>query len=190
MANVGYIRVSSVQQNTERQLDGVELDKVFSEKLSGKNTERPQLKAMIDYVREGDTVHVHELSRLGRNVKDLLSIIDTLKEKGVSVHFHKERLTTGAESNAISNMMLNVLSSVAQMEREMMLERQAEGYAAAKAAGRVVGRGNQKNIDRAAIIADLAAGKSLRLTAKDNGVSLNTVYRVQQEHKAAQEAIE
>lgn len=72
MAQVGYIRVSSVQQNTERQLDGVALDKIFSEKVSGKNNEHQQLKAMMDYVREGDTVHVHELSRLGRNVRRII----------------------------------------------------------------------------------------------------------------------
>lgn len=185
MANVGYVRVSSIQQNTERQLDGVKLDKVFTEKVSGKNADRPELKAMLAYIREGDVIHCHELSRLGRNVKDLLEIIDTVKAKGASIDFHKERLTAGANENAVSKMMLNVLASVAQMEREMMLERQAEGYAAAKAAGRVVGRGNSKNIDRAAIIADLQQGKSLRITAKDNGVSLNTVYRVQQEAKEA-----
>ncbi len=187
MANVGYIRVSSVQQNTERQLEGVTLDKVFTEKASGKNTDRPQLKAMLEYVREGDVIHCHELSRLGRNVKDLLTIIEAVREKGASIDFHKERLTAGANENAVSRMMLGVLASVAQMEREMMLERQAEGYAAAKAAGKVTGRGNSKSIDRTAIIADLQQGKSLRLTAKDNGVSLNTVYRIQQEWKAAQE---
>ncbi|EAQ8824062.1 recombinase family protein [Salmonella enterica] len=183
MANVGYIRVSSVQQNTERQLDGETLDKVFTEKVSGKNAEREQLKAMLDYVREGDTVHVHELSRLGRNVKDLLEIIDTLKEKGVTVHFHKERLTVGAESNAISNMMLNVLSSVAQMEREMMLERQAEGYAAAKAAGRIASRGNGKSVDRAGIVSALAAGGSVRKVAADFQVSTQTVQRIKREQE-------
>lgn len=184
MANVGYIRVSSVQQNTERQLDGVQLDKVFSEKLSGKNMERPQLSAMMNYIREGDTLHIHELSRLGRNTKDLLSIIDELKAKGVVIRFHKEGLTIDGNNNAIGNLMLTILSGVAQMEREMMLIRQAEGYAAAKAAGRVVGRGNQKSIDRTAIMLDLKSGKSLRATAKDNNVSLNTVYRIQKEHKA------
>lgn len=183
MAQVGYVRVSSVQQNTERQLDGMTLDKVFSEKVSGKNTDREQLKAMMAYVREGDTVHVHELSRLGRNVKDLLSIIDQLKEKGVTVQFHKERLTVGAESNAISNMMLNVLSSVAQMEREMMLERQAEGIAAAKAAGRMVGRGNSKSVNRTGIASALAAGGSVRRVAADYGVSTQTVQRIKKEQQ-------
>ncbi|EPD6685269.1 recombinase family protein [Cronobacter sakazakii] len=183
MSNVGYIRVSSIQQNTDRQLEGIALDKVFTEKVSGKNADREQLRAMLDYVREGDVVHCHELSRLGRNVKDLLSIIDTLKEKGVTVMFHKERLTVGAESNAISNMMLNVLSSVAQMEREMMLERQAEGIAAAKAAGRMVGRGKGRAVDRVGIVSALAAGGSVRQVAKDFNVSTQTVQRIKKEQE-------
>ncbi|WP_250692097.1 recombinase family protein, partial [Escherichia coli] len=84
----GYVRVSSVQQNNERQLEGVELDRVFTETASGKNADRPQLNAMLEYVREGDVIHVHELSRLGRNVRDLLTIIDAVKAKGASVNFH------------------------------------------------------------------------------------------------------
>ncbi|MEB6381674.1 recombinase family protein [Leclercia adecarboxylata] len=181
MAKVGYVRVSSVQQNNERQLDGVELDKVFTETASGKNADRPQLKAMLEYVREGDVIHCHELSRLGRNVKDLLTIIDAVKEKGVSIEFHKERLTAGANENAVSRMMLNVLASVAQMEREMMLERQAEGYAAAKQAGRKGGRGNGKDVDRVGIVSALAAGESIRKTAAQFGVSTQTVQRIKAE---------
>lgn len=181
MANVGYIRVSTVQQNDERQLDGVAVEKMFAEKCSGKNADRPQLKAMIDYIREGYVIHCHELSRLGRNVKDLLNIIDTVKAKGASIEFHKERLTAGANENAISRMMLNVLASVAQMEREMMLERQAEGYAAAKAVGRKGGRGNGKGIDRAGIVAALAAGGSIRMVAANFAVSTQTVQRIKKE---------
>ncbi|ECE7034317.1 recombinase family protein [Salmonella enterica subsp. enterica] len=184
MANIGYVRVSSVQQNDERQLDGIQLDKVFTEKCSGKNADREQLKAMIEYVREGDVIHCHELSRLGRNVKDLLNIIDTVKEKGASIEFHKERLTAGANENAVSRMMLNVLASVAQMEREMMLERQAEGYAAAKAAGRKGARGNGKEVDRVGIVSALAAGESIRKTAAQFGVSTQTVQRIKKEQEA------
>lgn len=183
MANVGYVRVSSIQQNTERQLADIPLDKVFTEKASGKNAEREQLNALLNYVREGDTVHVHELSRLGRNVRDLLTIIEELKEKGASIHFHKERLVAGADEDAVSRMMLNVLASVAQMEREMMLERQAEGYAAAKAAGRIVGRGNGKAVDRIGIVSALAGGGSIRQVAKDFGISTQTVQRIKKEQE-------
>lgn len=183
MANVGYVRVSSVQQNNERQLVGVELDKVFTETASGKNAEREQLNAMLAYVREGDVVHCHELSRLGRNVQDVLTIIEALKAKGVSVRFHKEGITAGAEETAASRMMLNVFAAVAQMEREFMLERQAEGYAAAKAAGRISARGNGKSVDRVGIVSAIAAGGSVRSVAKDFGVSTQTVSRIKKENQ-------
>lgn len=186
MSNVGYIRVSTADQNTDRQLDGVTLDKVFTEKVSGKNTDRDQLTAMMNYVREGDTLHVHSIDRLGRNSRDLLNIVEDLKQRGVKIQFHKEGLLVDGV-NPFGEMMLTVLAGVAQMERSMMLMRQREAYDVAKAEGKSIGRGNQKDIDRAAIIADLESGKSMRLTAKDNGVSLNTVYRIQQEYKAAKE---
>lgn len=186
MANVGYIRVSTVDQNTERQLDGVNLDKVFSEKVSGKNADRDELQSMLAYVREGDTVHVHSIDRLGRNSRDLLNIVEDLKSRKVRIQFHKEGLLVDGE-NPFGEMMLTVLAGVAQMERSMMLMRQREAYDTAKAKGESIGRGKSKNIDRAAIITDLQQGKSLRTTAKDHGVSLNTVYRVQQEFKAAAE---
>ena len=181
MSNIGYVRVSSVQQNNERQLEGVELDRVFTETASGKNADRPQLNAMLEYVREGDVIHAHELSRLGRNVRDLLTIIDAVKAKGASVNFHKEGIIAGAEETAASRMMLNVFAAVSQMEREMMLERQAEGYAAAKAAGRRGARGNGKEIDRVGIVSALAAGESIRKTAAQFEVSTQTVQRIKQE---------
>lgn len=181
MANVGYIRVSSVQQSTDRQLHDVVLDRVFEEKVSGKSMERAQLSLMMDYVREGDVVHCHELSRLGRNTKDLLEIVETLKGKGVRVKFHKEGITVGGESDAMGNLMLTVLSGVAQMERELMLERQAEGYAAAKAEGKVVGRGKGKAIDRDAVKAALDAGGSVRGVAAQFGISTHTVGVIKKE---------
>lgn len=185
MSSIGYIRVSSVQQNNERQLDGIQLDKVFTETASGKNADRPQLKAMLEYVREGDVIHCHELSRLGRSVKDTLTIIDDIKAKGASVVFHKEGITAGAEETAASKMMLNVFAAVAQMEREMMLERQAEGYAAAKQAGRIAKRGHGKNVDRVGIVSALAAGQSIRTIAKDFNVGISTVQRIKKEQDEA-----
>lgn len=178
MADIGYIRVSTVQQNTDRQLADVKLDRTFEEKVSGKNMDRPELTAMIDYVRDGDLVHVHELSRLGRNTKDLLSIIDAIKAKGARVKFHKEGITAGGESDAVGNLMLTVLAGVAQMEREMMLERQAEGMRAAKAKGEQKVRGHGKRIDRDAIRKALAKGDSIRKIANDLGVSTYTVQQI------------
>ena len=102
--NVGYIRVSTVEQNTARQLDGLALDKVFEDKCSGKDTNRPALQACLEYVREGDTLHVHEISRLARNMGDLNRIVDDLTAKGVAVKFHKEGLEFNA-SKATDAMM-------------------------------------------------------------------------------------
>lgn len=184
MANIGYIRVSTGKQNTERQLDGVQLDKKFEEKVSGKNANREQLQSMLNYVREGDEIHVHSLDRLGRNIRDLLDIIEQVKTKGASIKFHKEGITAGAEANAANTMMLNVFAAVSQMERDMMLERQAEGYAAAKAAGRKGARGNGTAVDRAGIISALAAGRSIRTIAKDFNVSTSTVQRIKAEQVA------
>lgn len=180
MANIGYIRVSSIQQITDRQLEGVVLDKVFTDKASGKNTDRPQLKAMLDYVREGDVIHVHDLSRLGRSTVDVLTLVDKLSQRGIKVHFHKEGLITG-DDNPTSKMILTIFSAVAEAERKMMLERQREGYEAAKAAGRVVGRGNGKAVDREGIKAALAAGSSIAKVAAQFNVAKSTVQRIKAE---------
>ena len=133
---VAYIRVSSVQQNTDRQLVGIERDKEFIEKVSAKDTKRPQLKALLEHVRDGDTVVVHSMDRLARNTKDLLEIVEGLKIKGVSVRFLKENLSfTAGADNSMSNLMLTMLGAVAQFERELMLERQREGIESAKQKG-------------------------------------------------------
>ena len=184
--HIGYIRVSTAQQNTERQLAGLELDKVFTDKTSGKDTDRPEFKAMMLYVREGDVLHVHSIDRLARNTADLLAIVEQLTEKGVIVEFHKEGFKTGKNS-PVGNLMLTVLAAVAQMEREMMLERQREGYEAAKAAGRVTARGNGRDVDtkRPEIIKALNNGGSVRSVAKEFSVSTNTVQRIKKEMKDA-----
>ncbi|BBQ58978.1 TPA: recombinase family protein [Escherichia coli] len=180
MANIGYVRVSSVQQNTERQLNGVVLDKVFEEKSSGKNTDRAQFAAMMDYLREGDVLHVHSIDRLCRNTADLLATVEKLAQRGVVVQFHKEGFKTG-DNNPVGNMMLTVLAAVAQMERETMLQRQKEGYEAAKAAGRIAGRGKSATIDREAVKADITAGLSIRKAAEKHGISTKTVMTIKSE---------
>ncbi|MBS7441075.1 helix-turn-helix domain-containing protein [Citrobacter sp. S39] len=185
MANIGYVRVSTDKQYTERQLDGVTLDKKYEEKVSGKNANRPQLQEMIAYVREDDVIHVHSLDRLGRNIRDVLDIIEQVKDKGASVQFHKEGITAGAKANAASNLMLNIFAAMSQMEREQLLERQAEGYAAAKAAGRKGARGNGAAVDRLGIMSALAAGQSIRTIAKDFNVSTSTVQRIKTEQATA-----
>lgn len=175
MKHIGYVRVSTVDQNTERQLDGIRLDKVFTDKCSGKDTNRPQLKALLEYVREGDEVHVHDISRMARNVADLIELIKQMNTQGVTVRFHKEGLTFTGEQNAMQELMLGVLGSVYQFERSMLLERQREGIQKAKEAGKYKGR--PQEIDREKVLELLAGGLSIRQTASTLGISVSTVQR-------------
>ena len=134
----------------------------------------------MEYVREGDTLHVHEISRLARNTADLLSTVDTLSKRGVAIQFHKEGIKTG-DNSPTGNLVLTLLAGIAQMEREQMLLRQREGYEAAKAAGRIAGRGNARNIPRAEIVAALESGGSVRSVAAEFCVSTNTISRIKKE---------
>jgi DNA invertase Pin-like site-specific DNA recombinase len=136
---VGYIRVSSVDQNTDRQLEGQELDKVFTDKASGKDTKRPQLQAALDYIREGDVLVVHSMDRLARNLDDLRRMVLDLTGKGVHVQFIKDSLTFTGEDSPMSNLLLSLLGAVAEFERSMIRERR-EGIALAKKAGVYKGR--------------------------------------------------
>lgn len=137
---VGYIRVSTIEQNTESQkavLENLGMDKVFEEKLSGKNTDRPQLQAMLDYVREGDTIYVKDLSRLARNTKDLLDIVEYLDKKGVGLFSIKENIDT---STNFGKLMITFLGAIYEFERANLLERQRDGIAVAKKLGKYKGR--------------------------------------------------
>ncbi len=109
--NVGYVRVSSIAQNLDRQLNGIELDKVFTEKASAKDAKRPILKECMGYLREGDTLHVHSIDRLARNLVDLQNIIQELNSKNVSIQFHKENLLFTGNDNAMSKLMLNMMGA-------------------------------------------------------------------------------
>lgn len=138
MARIGYIRVSTEEQNTARQeiqMNG--LDKVFLEKISGKSTQRPELKKMMEYIREGDTVVVESISRFARNTKDLLSLVEELNQKGVAFVSLKESIDTATPQG---QFMLTVFGAMAQLERDCILQRQKEGIAIAKEAGKYKGR--------------------------------------------------
>lgn len=142
--SIGYIRVSTREQSTGRQSDGMEslkLDKVFTEKASGKDKNRPELRLCIDYARDGDTLYIYSIDRLARSLSDLKSIIDELVNKGVTVKSIKECQTyTKDKSTPFAEMMLNILGAFAEFERNIMLERQAEGIAHAKLHGTKTGR--------------------------------------------------
>jgi DNA invertase Pin-like site-specific DNA recombinase len=148
---VAYRRVSTVLQNTERQLNGMVFDKEFEDKLSGKTTSREELNNMIGYVRENDHVYVHSLDRLARSVIDLKNIVFKLRNKGVSITFVKEGLTFSPnDNNPNSNLILSVLGAIAEFEREIILERQREGIAIAKAKGKF--KGGQPKLNQQQII--------------------------------------
>lgn len=134
---IGYIRVSTEEQNTGRQEAALDVDKVFIDKISGKNTNRPALKEMLDYVRDGDILIVESISRLARSTKDLLQIVEQLKNKGVEFISLKENINT---STPQGRFMLTVFGAMAELERENILQRQAEGIAIAKEAGKYKGR--------------------------------------------------
>jgi DNA invertase Pin-like site-specific DNA recombinase len=175
---VGYIRVSSVGQNTERQLDGIALDRTFEDKVSGKSQDRPALQEMLAFVREGDEVIVHSMDRLARNLGDLLQIVKTLTGRGVKVTFQKESLTFTGEDSPMANLMLGIIGSVAAFERSMILERQREGIALAKAKGAYKGRKAALNpIQVTEVKARAAAGDKKTALALAFDVSRETIYQ-------------
>lgn len=176
---VGYVRVSTVDQNTERQLDGVELDKRFEDKASGKDTARPALVEALGYVREGDTLVVHSMDRLARNLEDLRRTVRELTERGVRVQFVKEALTFTGDDSPMSNLLLSMLGAVAEFERAMIRERQREGIAIAKAKGVYTGRKPAlTDAQTAEVVRRLAGGESAADLAKEFGVARATVYNV------------
>jgi len=139
--NIGYTRVSTKEQNETRQLEGITLDKRFIDKASGKTRNRPQLEALLEHIREGDTVHIHSMDRLGRNLIDLKEIVEQITFKKVMVHFHKENLTFDKrEKDSFSNLIFNIMGSFAEFERELIKERQREGIELARKEGKYKGR--------------------------------------------------
>ena len=137
---IGYVRVSSYDQNPDRQLENETLDRVFTDKASGKDVNRPQLEEMIQFVREGDTVVVHSLDRLARNLDDLRNLVKNLNDRGVKIQFVKEGLTFTGEDSPMSNLLLSVMGAFAEFERALIKERQREGIELAKKRGVYKGR--------------------------------------------------
>ena len=175
-SQIGYIRVSSVDQNTERQLLNIELDKIFTDKCSGKNTNRPALKQLIDYAREGDVIHVHDISRMARNTEDLLRLVKDFNAQGICLKFHKEHLEFSGENNPMQQLMLTMLGGIYQFERSMLLERQREGVAIAKKKG--VYRGKPVNeILHEQIRQKFAEGMNKTQIAKTLSCARATVYK-------------
>lgn len=175
---VGYIRVSSFDQNPEQQLEHVQVDRLFTDKASGKDMQRPELEALLAFVREGDTVVVHSMDRLARNLDDLRRMVQALAKRGVRIEFIKESLTFTGEDSPMANLMLSVMGAFAEFERALIRERQREGIALAKQRGAYRGR---KKALSATVIADLCrrinAGDKKAQVARDYGISRETLYQ-------------
>ena len=167
MANVGYIRVSSVEQNLARQLENVRLDKIFEEKASAA-AQRPALAECMAYLREGDTLYVHSIDRLARSLK------------GVTVHFHSENMIFGdGKAFPMQELLFQILGAFAQFERSIIKERQAEGIAKAKKEGRHLGRPRKISLaDKQVILTQLAEGRAPAAIAAEYGVSVSSVYKL------------
>lgn len=176
---IGYIRVSTVDQNEQRQLDGVQLDRVFTDKASGKDMNRPQLQEAIKYVRDGDTLIVHSMDRLARNVEDMLRLVRELNDKGISVQFMKENMVFSAgKDDPRSMLMFTMLSAFAQFERSLIRERQREGIAIAKSKGKY--KGGKPKLDNEQVIQikrSVLDGVPKSVLARKFNISRETLYQ-------------
>lgn len=175
---IGYVRVSSLDQNPERQLEQVQVDRIFTDKASGKDTQRPELDSLLTFVREGDTVVVHSMDRLARNLDDLRSLVQQLAARGVRVEFVKECLTFTGEDSPMANLMLSVMGAFAEFERTLIRERQKEGIALAKQRGVYRGRKNSLSPEQVVEMKQRAAsGETKAALAREFGVSRETIYQ-------------
>ena len=175
---IGYVRVSSFDQNPVRQLEQVEVGKVFTDKASGKDTQRPGLDSLLAFVREGDTVVVHSMDRLARNLDDLRRLVQKLTRRGVRIEFVKECLTFTGEDSPMANLMLSVMGAFAEFERALIRERQKEGIALAKQRGAYRGRKKALSPDRAAeLLQRVKAGEQKAKLAREFGISRETLYQ-------------
>ncbi len=175
---IGYIRVSSTDQNTERQLDGLQLDRTFTDKVSGKSTDRPQLQEMLRFVRDGDHLFVHSMDRLARNLIDLRQMVQELTKRGVRITFVKEGLTFNGEDAAMSVLLLSVMGAVAEFERAIIKERQAEGIRIARQKGVYKGRKaalTEEQIEE--VKQKIAAGIPKAKIAREYKCSRETIYK-------------
>jgi len=175
---IGYIRVSTTDQNPDRQLESIPLDKKFIDYASAKSTNRPQLTAMLEFVREDDIVIVHSMDRLARNVKDLKSLVDDLLQKKIQIHFMKENLQFQGQNSALANLMLHMMGAFAEFEYAFIRERQREGIEIAKKKGKFKGMTKKLDSEKVEILKkDLLTRKSKTQIALDLGISRFTLYR-------------
>jgi len=175
---IGYIRVSTFDQNHERQLEGLKLDRCFIDKASGKDTNRPQLDAMLNYVRDGDIIYVHSMDRLARNLDNLRQLVQRLTDQKIKIEFMKESLTFVGEDAPISKLLLSVMGAFGEFERALIKERQMEGISLAKRKGLYKGRKPTLSNDQVNEIKDrVTNGDKKSHIARDFGISRETLYQ-------------
>lgn len=180
---IGYIWVSTADQNPERQrteLEAADVEEIYEDRVSGKNLDRPQLQEMLAFIRKGDTIIVHSLDRLARNLSDLLKTVEALTQKGVSIHFLKEKLEfdAGKDASPTAKLMLQLVGAFAEFERSMIKARQREGIELAKARGAYLGRKRTVTPEQIeAVEKKMSLGMPLSVAAKKVGLSRSTVYR-------------
>jgi len=175
---IGYLRVSTFEQNTARQLEGIDVDKIFTDRASGKDTKRPELDALMQFVREGDTVVVHSMDRLARNLDDLRQIVRTLTCRGINIQFVKESLTFTGEDSPMATLLLSVMGAFAEFERALIRERQLEGIALAKQRGAYKGRKKTLSAEQIAELKERVANRENKTQiARDFGISRETLYQ-------------
>jgi len=175
---IGYIRVSSFDQNPERQLEQIEVSKVFTDKASGKDTERPALEELLAFVREGDTVVVHSMDRLARNLDDLRRLVQQLTKRGIRIEFVKECLTFTGEDSPMANLLLSVMGAFAEFERALIRERQREGIALAKQRGAYRGRKKSLSPEQVVELQQRAStGEQKAKLAREYSISRETLYQ-------------
>lgn len=175
---IGYVRVSSFDQNPERQLELVPVDRLFTDKASGKDTQRPELTRLLAFVRKGDTIVVHSMDRLARNLDDLRRLVQMFTQRGVRVEFVKEQLNFTGEESPMANLMLSVMGAFAEFERALIRERQREGIALAKQRGAYRGRKKALSLERMVELRGRAnAGEEKAKLAREFGISRETLYQ-------------
>jgi DNA invertase Pin-like site-specific DNA recombinase len=183
---IGYVRVSTLDQNGKRQLEGQVMDRIFTDSASGRDTTRPQLTELLRFARDGDTVTVHSMDRLARNLDDLRALVQSLTRRGVRVEFLKENLVFTGEDSPMANLMLSVMGAFAEFERSPIRERQREGIVLAKQRGAYKGRKKTLSPERAAEMVERAGTGVPKVTlAREYGISRETVYQYLRHAKLA-----
>lgn len=181
---IGYVRVSTEEQNEARQVEALQkhgVEKIYIEKRSGKNLDRPVLQELLEYIREGDTVYIHDLSRISRSLSDLLELVELLQKKKVHLVSNKESIDP---TTPTGRLFLSIVGAINEFERTSLLERQREGIAIAKRQGKYKGR-KQRTLDNIAVLYDqwIRREKSKAQIARENRISRPTIDRLFREYE-------